>query len=295
MSARKSFDVRRERKAPEPEPAPARRRRIRVPKTPLKERRRQARKRALVALALVVSVLLVLILIGLWQTPVRIQRVEASGATPDALVALAKQQLWGTYGYVLPRNSIFIFPEDDIRKAILAAHPEIAAVSIARSSFTSLTISPTARTSALLWCGHERTPEATCYETDAEGLVFMQADAARVTQPGELKIYGALEEGDAASPVGARVSQAERIPEALRLVKTLRGLGASITVLQLRGDEADLLLESGTRLTYVLGKEEQAAALAAASFPTLALADGSIEYIDLRFERKIYVKRFGEE
>jgi hypothetical protein len=61
----------------------------------------------------------------------------------------------------------------------------------------------------------------------------------------------------------------------------------------LRADEVDLFIVSGTRITYVLGDEQNAFTLATAAFPQANLADGSVDYIDLRFtgSGRVYLKK----
>ncbi|HRH24694.1 MAG TPA: hypothetical protein PK109_03875, partial [Candidatus Paceibacterota bacterium] len=59
----------------------------------------------------------------------------------------------------------------------------------------------------------------------------------------------------------------------------------------IRGDEADLFVPPGTRVTYVVGQEVEAAKSAEAAFKGLNLVDGSLLYVDLRFDGKVYVKR----
>jgi hypothetical protein len=73
----------------------------------------------------------------------------------------------------------------------------------------------------------------------------------------------------------------------------MRTLGADIVSIDIRGDEADLYTRAGTRITYVLGREQQAAGLAASAFPTLKLNDGSLLYVDLRFDSKVFFKKKG--
>jgi hypothetical protein len=113
---------------------------------------------------------------------------------------------------------------------------------------------------------------------------------------GDLRIFAPLdrEVGEGISPVGARIVNHDAIPDALRFVKAIRGLNVPVSSLALRGDEADLWLSGPTRITYVLGTEEMAAQLAASVVPTLDFTNASVEYLDLRFSGKAYVKRYGE-
>ncbi len=88
------------------------------------------------------------------------------------------QKLQGTYLIVVPRNSLFLIPQEAIRTAILSAHPDISAVSLSADGLNSLTLTTTGRQSALWWCGTAPVDlgTASCWQTDAEGLVFAPAD-----------------------------------------------------------------------------------------------------------------------
>ena len=322
MSAKKSWDVQ-PRRAARPAPAPSRRgvsvdavrttRNMNVSRTSdgrLRERRKKARKTGLIISLITLLLFFVLLLYLLWLPAVRIQTVEASGPNAEEAAQTARESISGTYLYVLPRNSIFFFPKERVRKTVLAAHPQISALSVSRKSFTSIQLSGTSRASSFVWCGvhiDAAFPGGQCFEADAEGLVFKEAGISTTTSvlstgsdtpatSGDLRIYSPLDReiGEGQSPIGARVTRAESIPNALRFVKAIRGFGIPVSSLSLRVDEADLWLSSPTRITYVLGREEEAAQLAASVIPTLTLTDGSIEYLDLRFKGKAYVKRYGE-
>jgi hypothetical protein len=254
-------------------------------------------------------VLIAVFIYVLWLPALRIEHVEASGPNAEAVAATARESVAGTYAHILPRNSIFFFSKDAMREAVIAAHPEVSALSISRSSFNSVKLSGTTRASSFIWCGTSIDLPLSdgCYEADAEGLVFRQAAVSTTTMvlstgsstpasAGDLRIFSPLipERAEGESPVGASVNRAESIPDALRFVKAIRGMGLPVSSLALRDDEADLWLSGPTRITYVLGHEEEAAQLAASVIPTLSLTDGTIQYLDLRFKGKAYLKRFGE-
>lgn len=309
MSARKSFDVPRKaavRKAAPPA-TPARRKKAAAPKKPaprvrestLRQRRRDERNRLLWIWVILVGVVVGGVIYGLWRPEVRISSIESE----EYLKVIAEEELSGTYWHILPRDSIFFYPERDIRQAVLEALPAVSAVSISRSSLTSLSLSAVERSVAFWWCG---TPESataavdTCYEADAEGLIFRPAlvdeNASSTPSGSTLRIYANLLDATNTPqyPLRARMESLEAIPDALRFVKAMKELGVSPVSIAIRGDEADLFIPSsgrGTRITYVLGREEAAAELATAVFPTLSLTDGSVEYVDLRFSGKAYVKR----
>ena len=174
MSEKRSWDIQPKRKAPAaPTPAPPVRAPVRQPQraTPprpaprpqerpmpelkaqvvrrqpavskvrgesLKTRRKRAKRRSFVT----VLILFLIIIAGgagsLWLPAIRIQNIEVAGPDSAGMQTIAQTDLAGTYHYVFPRNSIFFFPEEEIRNNILAQYPDISAVAISRASFTTI-------------------------------------------------------------------------------------------------------------------------------------------------------------
>lgn len=309
--ARRSFDMSPKKKGA-PEPAPKRRvkRRkkesshpvlsTRNPKRKLKDRRRdEAVNNVLLTLAgaaLVVGGILYV----LWLPGIRIATAQAEGF-PDTerASAIALAELDGRYYGVIPRDSFFFYPERDVRDALLSEYPAVSSVSVRRDGFDSLRLEGRPRVAAFHWCGSPESlaaEDATCYEADAEGLIFVPAPSDASSTP-MLHVYAEL---DTASSTGAepilkaRVKGAEHLPDILRFVRSLGSLGVSAASIAIRGDEADIFVAPATRITYVVGHEKEAEKSAKAALPKLNLKDGSIIYVDLRFDGKIYLKRAGE-
>lgn len=324
-------------RAEAPPPAARRvRRPAPLPAGALKERRRRKRRIA----RFVTLSLIVLLVAGAWYAcwlpQFRIQEAHATGPGAEAAQAIARTQTDGTYFYAIPRDSVFFLPKEHIRAAILDAVPEASAVSLTRTSFSSLELRMTPRASSFLWCGTSigaPLPGGTCYKADIEGFIFAPEDpdaavsaavviattsagqatstqeeqeetvpasgaeaVADIPAEGPVHVFGSLDRdlNDGASPVRAHVVSPGRIPDALRFVDAVRELGAPVRALAIRDDEADLWVSGSTRITYILGHEKEAASLASSALPTLTLTDGSIQYVDLRFSGKAYVKRYGE-
>ncbi len=142
--------------------------------------------------------------------------------------------------------------------------------------------------------------DESCYESDAEGFIFAPVGAddvlATSTALSTLHIYGELETASTTQhyPLRASMKHVDSIPNALRFVRAMNAMNIPIVSLSIQGDEANVFTPANTRITYVLGHEEEATALAQASFPTLNLLDGSLLYIDLRFPGKAYLKKSSE-
>ena len=272
--------------------------------------RRRLKKNKLIFIALAVLAFVSgIAVVVLWQPFLRIQNVTATGPQSDTLPMFVMSTLQGRRYGIFPRSSIFFIPTNDVRTAILETYPNIEAVSLSPSGLTTLSVNALGRARAFVWCGMTYTGEHTaCFETDPEGKIFKQiqqvtssiasttASSTAPTPPlttTDFVVYGHYQARDAQndSPLGATLDGATYLPQMLRFVKTLKSLGANITSVEIRGDEADLYTTYGTRITYVLGREQQAASLAATAFPSLTLSNSSLLYVDLRFDSKVFFKK----
>jgi len=263
-----------------------------------KGERLRKRRRARARLVLIATVLLILLAIAgifylLWQPYMRVSHVVVNDG--DASIeSLAQEELAGTLGHIVPRNSYFFVPEQAIRNLILKTHPELESVSISHPALTALAIKVSARTPLARWCGSMYVPQTAsstdCYLFDPTG--FLYGLAASSTPLSDLLVFAPLT-SSTTDVIGQTVTHATELPEVFRFSRQLGSLGAVVKTVVLRGDEVDLLVASSTRITYVLGDEQGAYTLAAAAFPGLNLSNGSIEYVDLRFTAsgRVYLKR----
>ncbi len=296
MSAKRSFDVRPSARG-KAKKAPSVRRRTPVSRKPLKARRQEKQRHTVLIFLIVCAVVIGGFIFLLWRPEIRISKVEASGAAdPTSLQAIAAKEMEGTYWNVFPRDSFFLYPERTIRAAVLEAHPNVSAVSVSRTGFDSISLKASERVAAFWWCGTP--PEAgtdNCFEADAEGYVFAHAEAIIGSTTPMLIVHAALDGAPPESyPLRGMVVGAGRVPDILRFVRAVESLGIPVESIAIREDEADLRAPHGTRITYVIGNEEEAAKGASAAFPSLNLMDGSLDYVDLRFDGKVYLKRRAE-
>ncbi|MDD3531039.1 MAG: hypothetical protein PHV99_00365 [Candidatus Pacebacteria bacterium] len=256
----------------------------------LAERRRLRRRRLAIASFIFLLFLLAAVLYGLWQSSVRISEVTVYGAD-QSFAAYAKDAMQGSYFGIIPRDSTFLFSESDIRSSILAGHPDIAAVSIFRKGFTGLSLKIDYRVPIARWCGLAPTPDVAeyCYIFDANGTIFSVATTTTETL-NTFSLYAPLE-GSGLEPLHASIAHAGELPSLFDFARQLDTFGSPVSHVVLRDDEVDDILESGTRITYVLGHEQSAFAALVSARDTLNLTNASIEYVDLRFDGKVYVKR----
>ncbi len=263
----------------------------------LSARRRKKRRRARVVLIVFIFLLLCACVWGLRQNAVRISRVEIFGAD-QSLATTALSEMRGNYFDIVPRDSTFFFPETRIRDNILAEHPDISAVSIFRNGMTGLSISVEYRVPIARWCGSTfatSSPVGNCYLFDANGFIFSTTSADSTSSPQAIAtinsfvVYGSLSGEN--NPVGKTLPNAKELPAAFNFARQLSAFGSSVFSIVFRSDEVDDYLASGTRITYVLGDEQNAFTALSSARDDFNLADGSVQYIDLRFDGKIYLKK----
>lgn len=263
----------------------------------LAERRRLRRRRILIALGILFAFCSAGIVYELNQSAVRIAHVQIFGAD-QSLAAVALAAMQGTYLGIIPRDSTFFYPAARIRAGILSAYPDIAAVSLFRNGLTSLSIRIDDRVPVARWC-----PDATrfnlnasstrlnlvasdagCYLFDAGGVLYA------TTSPEQPVNAFVLYEPFADASIGGTLPSATNIPRAFDFARQLGTFGSPVTAVVFTNDEVNDYLASGTRITYVLGNEQNAFNALASARDNFNLANGSVEYVDLRFDGKVYVK-----
>ncbi len=227
-----------------------------------------------------------------------IAEVQVSGTklvSADSLQALVKQNLQGSYAYVVPYENTLVFPAGSIKASILKAFPPINKVSISRNGFNGLAIAVEERTPVALWCAGaapdggsaSSTPQGSCSEMDKGGFVF--ADA----QPSDsfVHFYGDLSTN---APIGSTYMGGD-----FAALNTLvQNIGTAINhvpesvAFDSATKDVSLAFADGGVLKFVEAGDTQstleniASVFASQNFKT----HKAFEYVDFRFGDKVYVK-----
>ena len=273
----------------------------------LRDRRRLRRRRLLAAFCVLLLLLFGAAFYTLWRPGLRVSHIQVFGAD-QSFADYAREAIRGTYFGIVPRDSTFFLPTSRIRSAITAAHPDIAALSVFRRGLSGLSIRVEERTAVGRWCGLAPTQGVTpyCYLFDPSGFIYMavpEADASSTpAAPATLnpfELYAPLvglpaQAGDTLEPLRATISRASQLPEAFNLARQLATFGSKATAVVIHDDEADIILAGGPRVPYVLGHEQDAFNALTGARANINLANGSLDYVDLRFDGKVYTKKKGE-
>lgn len=255
-----------------------------------------------IALGILFLLLCAALVWGLQKKSVRIENIQIVG-DDQSLVGVARAAMQGSYFGVIPRDSIFFLPIDQVRASLLAGHPEMAAVSIARDGLRGLSIKIDSRAPIARWCGNPpsqpllatSTPKSVekCYLFDASGFVY--ATTSMEAPMRSFIVYESLtpSEGQASSTsiIGMTLPNAEKFPDAFDFARQLSLLGSPVVSIVFHDGEIDQHLENGVRVSYVMGNEQNAFNALASARANFNSSDNSLEYIDLRFPGKVYLKR----
>ena len=102
----------------------------------------------------------------------------------------------------------------------------------------------------------------------------------------------------ATSPVGATLKNANQLSRVFDFAQQIGLLGPSVGTIVIRGPEVDFFLATSTygapaglRITYLLGDEQNALTALVSAKSQLDLSDPTLEYVDLRFSGRIYLKK----
>lgn len=270
-------------------------------------RRRNRRRRVVIASGILLLLLLAAAVYALNQEFARITTVQAFGPDSlsterqEALIDIATQAMQGSYLGIVPHNSILFFPASRIRYEIHARYLDIAAVSLFRTGLNTLTLRVDTRVPIAQWCGDilpdassaigTSTPRAdtACFYFDANGMLY--ATTTEEQPVNTFRFYERYNPPPEMTALGFALPNAQAIPAAFDFARQLTTFGSSVTAVVFRDREVDDYLASGTRITYMRGKEQQAFTALSSARDSFDLTDGSLEYVDLRFDGKVYVKR----
>jgi cell division septal protein FtsQ len=283
-------------------------RKFRTPTVRKRERIRVASRLVMILLVVFVVSGGVLYLLHLPQLRVHdiVVRTEGSLDT-DTVASAIHTVLEDSYLHLVPKDSTLFVSSEAIEEDLRTRFLRINAVDVERTGIQGLQVSIAEREPVALWCGDVVPPIAysagkvlekgheevwgDCYLVDAGGFIY--AGAPVYTGSVFPRYYGSLEHSE---PTGQHILAQD---EFVRFQKLFEEVAASGRVLQavLLVDERDieLYLEGGIRIQTLRSEvPDLSVRRLHALFSANAIDPNRVlEYVDMRFENKVYVKYAG--
>ena len=263
--------------------------RVELPESRLRLRKR----RRLVRIGLLLLALLVLLFGGLvgiaHLSALRVSTVSVAGAqtlSSSTIEAFVRERLAGAYGYVFPKDNIFLYPKRPITAALMAAYPSLASADVHASDFHSIAVNVVERAPRALWC-----EENHCFFMDENGVVY--GEAPTFSEPVYTVYRGVL--------------TGNTLPKQFLSPAEFQGLSALVDAIaqKLPGERIDrvavdankdvrISFASGFELLFALGDQGgdvfERLTLALTAEPLTKHKLSEFEYLDLRFGDKLYYK-----
>lgn len=259
-----------------------------------------------------VVILLISFVLFLRLSIFRITEVKVTGnkvVKTESIMSLAKTRLAGSYFWIIPKDNNFLFSPFYLGQNIIKNFPDIENVSVGRDGFTKVLISVSERSPKLLWCLAAEEGDK-CFYTDKTGFLF--SVAPNFSDNILFKVYGLID----SDPIGTRPLSADRFSELLTTIDSLPGLvkSAGITpaiprrlTIDQAGDCRVLISGTGNTAssttsgtwTIIFNQSQNLQTLAsnlntvfsAPEFQAdLISASHRLDYIDLRFGKKVFYK-----
>ena len=256
-------------------------------RVPLSVRKRKIR--------IIISVLIILALVlltgflawGSRHPVIAVEEVEVSGTkalSHTEVEEAAEAILNSDEKNIFSRKNIFLYPKKRIQEEVLRAFPRAMTASVALSSFKEpiLILNIEERTAVALWCNEEN-----CFLVDESGFIFAEADGISLLK-GFYEFKGGVVEN---SPIGVTLLP-NHFSQVLRLLNEIENLGVDIVSVDVQNDEDYNIIDADEMVLRVKFSQPNYEVISnlKAIMGSSALRDQEVEYIDLRFGKRVYYK-----
>lgn len=273
------------------------------PKRPAPLRTRRRKARALIALATLLLLAACVWGVG-WAsylpqfTMQSIQVVGAKKVPADLIQRYVDSFLYDGSRPFISRRSIFVYPRADLEKAVQDNFPHISSAKVSRVAFlaTAATMSIEERESYARWCSarpaDSEVVATRCYTMDDSGFIFEERGVGGAP---DYIFYGGISASE--DPIGQRFVPGH-FPGITALLKLLGQAGLDAEAITIDGKQ-DMLITLAKGFTLKISFGQDATALIRSlqlilSSEPLKGREGELEYIDLRFDNRVYYRLKGE-
>jgi cell division septal protein FtsQ len=273
---------------------------VRRVQTKKPSRVREERRRALILKVVLSVVGLIILVVGSAVisnlSTFRIANFKISGLEgidARAVKLNTKIPLIGYNFWFWPKDCYFYLSTADVENNLASLIPRILKVDVSRSGFKTLQIDIVERKPSGLWCANKDTDK--CYFLDNEGLIFDRAPALS----GQLfvKYLGLLD--STIEPLGQRYLSQESFSTLTDFMSWVLASGVSVNNVTIDADGFYRLHLPGGGEIFVSEKQDvdrtfrnlQTLLREKGLLSKTVSFDTNLDYIDLRFGEKVYIKK----
>ena len=223
----------------------------------------------------------------------------------EEITGVVRNELQGSYLWLVPKTSIFLYPKRKIEKNLLEQFPGIKSAHFNVGKNNNLHISIDERQPFAIYCERIDSPadptlslpERTgvhadeCYFIDEEGLIFAVAPSFSGGVYFVYTAYKPIEE-----PLGKRFVSKRELDSLSGFIESLSKLNILATTLEVGDDEYYLFIIGGGQIIWRKGSDmaliyaNLEAFLSDETIQTQSDFLGRILYLDLRTENKVFYK-----
>ncbi|MBP6879531.1 MAG: hypothetical protein KBF62_03515 [Candidatus Pacebacteria bacterium] len=240
----------------------------------------------------------------------RIENIEVSGAevlNSEDIKNFVKEEMNSKFLYVFSKQNYIFFPMNKVESEIMKEFPRIGEVRGGKTNSSTVSFSVVEREEEYLWCGSSAVfgadlANVECYFVDSTGFIF--AKAPLFSGSIYFRFFSSIEN----EPLGSYVFNIEEFKKLVYFIDLVDGIGLDSTTLTLEGApdvEKNYVIyfkkeyEGRSLPPKVIFKTDfdpekiannLEALFSLQEFLTKFESESGIEYIDLRFDGKVYYK-----
>lgn len=204
------------------------------------------------------------------------------------------ERLAGNFIYAFSRANTFLLQPNLVEKELLETFKKIKEVQVKRTDVQSIIVSIVERKPLYVWCAEGAAESDDCYFLDIDGFAF--APAPHFSGHVYFEFYKSFEAGGQ-NPIGSFILPETEFKRFISFRNALREIGFDpYALLFLENDDYSFLLPDGTQIffngeqDFDLLVQNLSAALDTEQLLLPRKRGASLEYIDVRFENKVYYR-----
>lgn len=232
----------------------------------------------------------------------QITTVAVSGTTivsNDDVRNHIETMLSGSYAFVIPKRSALVYPKKKILLSLAETFPRLKDLSLRLENTQKISLTTAERAGVYLWCGEVFSNTTPCFYMDEHGYLFAPAP----TFSGAIyrKFFGGTIAKNVRT-VGNQILETKAFEDITLFADGLEAIGLApnavilgqetnelLTSFPVKNNWGRIIVRTDSDLSAVLSYI-QAAILVDPLKTKLATNRNGLEYIDLRFDKKVYYK-----